>query len=369
LVNGFRVKHGMTKKRIDIARKSYQLQIPLSQNVSASSTNGFENFHFVHNPLPEIDFEEIDISCTFLGKKLSSPFLISSMTGGSKELGVINEKLASAAGIAGIAMGVGSERVLIESEKKYKKDKTLKKTHHEILNSFSVRKSSSLPLFFGNLGAIQLNNKMFYADVKHAKELIDADAMFLHLNSLQEAVQKNGNTNFEGLIEKIGEIMAVTDFSIIVKEVGNGLSRESILKLKKVGVKYFDLAGAGGTSWVKIECLKRKENEEEIDFIKVGEDFKNWGNKTVQILENCQDISGITLIASGGVRSGVEAAKAIALGASLVGFGLPFLKQAGSSVEGIVKYVKTLEFELKLAMFSVGAKNLEELKKTKLIKN
>jgi isopentenyl-diphosphate delta-isomerase len=351
-----------------VDRKQYQLQIPLTQNVSASSLNGFERFQFVHNPIPEINFDDIDTSCEFLGKKLNAPLLISSMTGGSKELGVINERLAKVAELTGIAMGVGSEKVLLESEKKYKKDKLLKKVHHEILYSFAVRKKTNPPLLFGNLGAIQLNNKMFFADIKRVKELINADAVFLHLNSLQEVCQKNGNTNFFGLLEKIEEVMAVADFPIVIKEVGNGLSRESVIKMKKAGVKVFDVAGAGGTSWVKIECLKRKEDDQDLDFEKIGEDFKNWGVKTVDILESCHDIPGIALIASGGIRSGVEAAKSIALGASLVGIGLPFLKQAGSPVEEIVRFVKTLCFELKLVMFSVGARNLEELKKVKLIK-
>ncbi len=350
-------------------RKQYQLNIPMTQNVSSSWGAGFDRFHFVHNPLPEINFDEIDVSCEFLGKKLNSPFLISSMTGGTKELGIINHKLARSAEIAGIAMGVGSERVLLEFEKKYKKDKTLKKEYHECLESFSLRKRANPPLLFGNIGAVQLNNKMFFADVKRAKDLISADAMFLHLNPLQEAVQENGNSNFSGLIEKIGDVSAVSSFPIIIKEVGNGLSRESILKMKKAGIKYFDVAGAGGTSWVKIEALKRSANKEEkIDFKKIAEDFSNWGNKTADVLFECQDIAKITIIASGGIRNGIEAAKAIALGAKLVGLGLPFLRLAALSVDDIVSFIKTLEFELKLVMFSVGAKKLEELSKSRLIK-
>jgi isopentenyl-diphosphate Delta-isomerase len=350
-----------------VDRKSYQLEIPMTQNVSASLLNGFEQYQFVHNALPEIDFDDIDISCNFLGKKLKSPLLISSMTGGSKELGVINQKLANVAEEMGIAMGIGSQRILIEKEKQYKKDKSLKKEYHEILNSFAVRKTANPPLFFGNFGAIQLNNKIFYGDVKRAKELIQADAMFLHLNSLQEAVQIHGNTNFKGLLEKIGELMAVADFPIVIKEVGNGLSRESILEMKKVGVKNFDIAGAGGTSWVKIECVRRKDDEK-IDFMKVGEDFKNWGVKTADVLESCQNLKNVNLIASGGVRNGVEVAKAIALGASLVGIGLPFIKSLNQSKECLIKEINTIIFELKMVMFSVGAKNLEELRKIRLIK-
>lgn len=288
------------------------------------------------------------------------------MTGGVKELGVINEKLARAAEKTGIAIGVGSERILIETERKYKKDKTLKKEYHEILDSFNVKKNTNPPLLFGNLGAIQLNNKMYFADLKKAKDLLQADGMFLHLNPLQEAVQKNGNTNFKDLLGKIEEIMALADFPIIIKEVGNGLSRENILKMASVGVKIFDIAGAGGTSWIKIECLKRKQTEDALDFEKIGNDFQNWGNKTAEVLSECKDIPNITLIASGGIRNGIETAKAIALGANLVGLGLPFLKAAAKSEIDIVRLVKTLCFELKLTMFSVGARNLAELRKVKI---
>lgn len=331
------------------------------------SINGFENYRFIHNPIPEIDFDEIDVSTCFLGKKLKSPLLISSMTGGSKELGLINQKLARVAEQTGIAIGVGSQRILIEMEKKYKKNKTLKKEYHEILNSFAVRKFANPPLLFGNFGAIQLNNKIYYADIKRAKDLIDADGMFLHLNSLQEAVQIHGNTNFKNLLQKIEEVVTLANFPVIIKEVGNGLSRDSVMKMKKAGIKFFDVAGAGGTSWVKIECIRRKDDEK-IDFGRVGENFQDWGNKTVEVLNDCRDMQGINLIASGGIRNGIEAAKAIALGAKLVGIGLPFIKSLNKSESDLIREIETIIFELKLVMFSVGAKNLEDLKKIKLVK-
>ncbi len=353
-------------------RKQYQLQIPLTQNVGSSFTNGFEKYRFVHNALPEVNFDDIDIATVFCGKKLQAPLLISSMTGGSQNLGEYNHRFAKIASDTGIAHGVGSERILLLAEKDYRMHKTdpLKKIHfEEVLKSFSARREARETLFFGNLGAIQLNNGLYFAEVKRAVSLIHADGIFLHLNSLQEAVQESGDSNFEEVLVRIGEIMALADFPVIVKEVGYGMSYQVARQLKKAGVKIIDIAGAGGTNWVVIEAMKRaKEKSASIDFNHVGDAFRQWGIPTAASLQEVTQVEGLQVICSGGMRNGIEIAKAIALGASLVGVGLPLLKSAENSVAELERRIHTLIYELKLAMFGVGARNLEELKKIKLIK-
>lgn len=353
-------------------RKQYQLQIPLTQNVQSSLTNGFEKYRFIHQAAPEINFEEIDVSTEFCGKKLKAPFLISSMTGGGGNLGEFNHHLACAATKTGIAYAVGSERVLLEAERDYKKHKIdkLRKIHfEEVLKSFAVRENGSPTLFFGNLGAVSLNNGLYFADVKRAVDLIHADGIFLHLNSLQEAVQENGNTNFAQVLARIEEVLTLADFPVIAKEVGFGMSEDVARKLKKAGVKIIDVAGAGGTNWATIESEKRKTKGENLDFEKIGNDFRGWGIPTAESLEQVKKVAGLQMIASGGIRNGIEAAKALCLGADLVGIALPFLIAAEKSEVALLRCIHTLIHELKLAMFGVGAKNLKELRNVKLIKN
>ncbi len=389
-------------------RKQYQLQIPLSQNVQSSMTNGFENYRFEHSALPEINFNEIDVSTNFCGKKLNAPFLISSMTGGNEEAGKINARLAKGAEVCGVAMGVGSERVLVEVYKGVKGSKGDKGLYKNILESFNVRKRAKLPLLLGNLGAVQLNNGLYFDDLKRAKELIGADGMFLHLNSLQEALQENGNTNFREVLSRIEEIMTLADFPVIVKEVGFGINQKTALQLKKAGVKIVDVAGGGGSNWVTTEAYNRlsvfgsrlsdkslpvvgqsvlntdklktdklkSENRKlrtdnrnlQINFDHIARAFQDWGNPTAQCVEECCKIDGLEIIASGGIRNGAEVAKAIALGARMVGIGLPLLSAAQKSETAVIRLLNTLIYELKIVMFGVGAKNLEELKKAKLLK-
>lgn len=354
-------------------KKTYQAFCSLKENVSSDQSTGLENFRFSHLALPEIDFAEISVETEFLGKKLAAPFLISSMTGGTKSLGATNSLLAQAASENQIAFAVGSQRVLLEAERKLKQaektKKNLKKAAEDfenVLASFISVKKAKPPLFFGNLGAVQLNNGFYFADVKRAKEIIHADGVFLHLNSLQEALQTEGNTNFSGLANKIEEIMTLADFPVIVKEVGFGLDEKTLKLLKKCGVKIVDVAGAGGTNWLKIEAVNRAVPEASIDFAHVADAFGDWGCPTAESINFARQIGGFSIIASGGVSSGQDAAKALALGADLVGVALPFFQAANQSFSALTRLIRTYILELKLAMFGVGAKNIAELKKIPL---
>ncbi|MBL7159549.1 type 2 isopentenyl-diphosphate Delta-isomerase [Candidatus Microgenomates bacterium] len=377
-------------------KKDKQLEVCLEEDVGMDVFNGFEKYQFVHQALPEIDFAEIDTSINFLGKKLFAPILISSMTGGTASAGMINQNLAKAAQKTGVAMGVGSQRVALQpqdfkhkEQNDYKQDddlkdlkspnfqkqsfnldkrsranfKELRLRSKEIINSFQLRNVAPDILLFANFGAIQLNYGFGAEEAKRAVAMIKADGLILHLNPLQEALQKDGETNFKGLLNKIKQLVKAVNFPIIVKEVGNGISYQTAKKLYNAGVKIIDIAGAGGTSWAEIEARCASGSRFEVR----GSRFRNWGIKTVDSLIECKKINGLKVIASGGIRNGIEIAKAIVLGADLVGLGLPFLKPAQQNEKEVEKVLQKLIYELKLTMFCVGVKKIEELRKIQLL--
>lgn len=326
-------------------RKVDHLRICLKEEVEVGSA-GFENYSFVHNALSEIDFEEIDTSIEFLGKRLSAPILISSMTGGTPEGKRINRNLAKAAQKVGVAMAVGSQRVAIENSR--------------LILSFQVRDVAPDVLLFANLGAVQLNYGFGIKECCQAVKMIEADGLILHLNPLQEAIQPEGNVDFSGLLAKIGNIARRLEVPLIVKEVGAGISKAVAKKLFEVGVSIVDVAGWGGTNWALIEGM-RGENK------KMGEIFAHWGIPTSEAIKQCAEVKGLTVIGSGGIRNGIEMAKALALGANLVGVALPFLKPATQSAAAVEKKLQNLIFQLKTVMFCLGARDIEELKKVKLV--
>lgn len=332
----------MTQRKLD------HLKICLNQPVEVGSA-GFEDYRFVHNALPEIDFGKIDISVKFLGKKLKAPILISSMTGGINKAALINQNLAKTAQKFGVAMGVGSQRIAIERPK-----------DQAIIKSFQVRKWAPDILLFANLGAVQLNYGFGVKECQKAVEMIKADALVLHLNPLQEAIQPEGNTNFEGLLFKIKKIVKSLTVPVVAKEVGCGISRDVAGKLYQTGVKIIDTAGWGGTSWAKIEGFRWTRTKMAGDDL--GEVFSDWGIPTAESIVQCRRVKGLKVIGSGGIRNGIEMAKAIALGADLVGLALPFLKPATQSTEAVEMKLTRLIQELKIAMFCVGAKNIDKLK-------
>jgi len=327
-------------------RKTDHLRICLEQGVEVGIT-GFENYRFVHNALPEIDFDKVDTSMEFLGKKLTAPILVSPMTGGGAPEGEkINKNLALAAQKLGVAFAVGSQRIAIENPK--------------LASSFQLRSVAPDILLFANLGAVQLNYGFGLRECRKAIEMIRGDALVFHLNPLQEAIQPEGNRNFTNLLPKIEKVVENLPVPVIIKEVGCGVSEEVARRLYSVGVKIIDTAGWGGTNWTKIEGFRAKSG--------LGETFSQWGIPTAESIISCKKVKGLEVIGSGGIRNGIEIAKAIVLGASLVGLALPFLKPASKSEKEVERVLLQLIKELKIAMFCLGVKNIKELKTLQLIK-
>jgi isopentenyl-diphosphate delta-isomerase len=330
-------------------RKSDHIRICLNEDIEFKlKTTGFERYDFVHQALPEINKNEIDISTELFGKKLSAPLIIEAMTGGT-ELGYqINENLARAAQELQIGMMVGSQRVSLEQP--------------SLAYTFQVRHKLRDTLLIANIGAVQLNNGFNYETCLEAISMIGADALALHLNPLQEAIQPEGNTNFQGLLSKIEELREKLDLPLVVKEVGCGMSKEVAIQLKEVGVDYIDVGGAGGTSWAKVEALRT----EKMYHRTIGEAFGEWGISTAEsILMIKAAAPKMHIIASGGIRTGIDVSKAIALGAEYAGIALPLLSSALESASSVQDVLKLIIEELKIVMFCIGVENLDHLRHTK----
>jgi isopentenyl-diphosphate delta-isomerase len=330
-------------------RKDDHIRICLEDDVQFHQlTNGLEKYRFTHSCLPEIDFQDIDISTHFLGKKLGYPLLISSMTGGTPRAKIINQRLAEVAQKYGLAMGLGSGRVVIEKP--------------EVANTFNVRSLAPDIPIYANLGAVQLNYGYGVPECRKLVELLEADALILHLNPLQECIQPRGDKNFKDLLDKIKVLCYEMKVPVIVKEVGNGISPYMAKQLINVGVNVIDVAGAGGTSWAKVES----ERADSTLLRQLGKTFADWGIPTAECIVRIRDFyPDIPLIASGGIRNGLEVAKAIALGADLVGLAYGFLQAAAKSTEEIEKLIELLIAEIKTVLFCTGNINLDEFKKSK----
>jgi isopentenyl-diphosphate delta-isomerase len=334
------------------ARKKQHLEICLdTASVSGHSSTGFDRYRFIHNALPELDLDEIDVATTFLGKKLKAPILISSMTGGFDLARKVNRNLAAAAQQLGIAMGVGSQRVAIEES--------------SAAASFQVRDVAPDILLFGNLGAVQLNYGYTLEQCRRAVAMIGADALILHLNVLQEALQPEGNRNFKGLTEKIAAVCRELKVPVVVKEVGNGISVEVAKRLHSAGVAAIDIAGKGGTAWSAVEAQRATQQGKPYSTT-----FTDWGIPTEEALVGVRAaLPEIQLVASGGIRSGLDVAKSIVLGANLAAFGQPLLAAALESSGEVVKFIGGIIQELKVAMLCVGAANLESLRRSTLVRS
>jgi isopentenyl-diphosphate Delta-isomerase len=332
-------------------RKADHLRICLEENVQFNQlTSGFEKYHFSHTCLPEIDFQDVDLTTTFFGKKLHYPLLISSMTGGTEQAKVINYRLAKAAQNHRLAMGVGSQRIAVEKP--------------ETAASFAIRKIAPDALLFANLGAVQLNYTYGLEQCLKVVEILEADALILHLNPLQECIQPRGDVNFKGLLEKIHQLCQMIPVPVIAKEVGNGISAKMAQKLITAGVSAIDVAGAGGTSWAKVESERAENNLQR----RLGKTFADWGIPTVDCLIQVKSVEpDIPLIASGGLRNGLEVAKAIALGADLAGLAFPFLQAADRSSEVLEELVQVLIAEIKTVLFCTGNKTLPELRQSSML--
>jgi isopentenyl-diphosphate delta-isomerase len=328
------------------SRKADHIRICLEEDVQfRQTTNGLERYHFDHCCLPEIDCSEIDISTTFFGKPMDAPLLISSMTGGTPEAKTINTRLAKVAQHYRLAMGVGSQRVAVENP--------------TCSDTFAVRKYAPDILLFANLGAIQLNYNYGLDECLRVVDLLEADAMILHLNPLQECIQPNGDTNFRGVLDKIESLCSKLPVPVIVKEVGNGISAKMAHRLIGAGVAAIDVAGAGGTSWALVES----ERADNVLQRRLGRTFADWGVPTADCITGIRQIApDVPLIASGGLRHGVDVAKAIALGADIAGLAMPFLQAATSSEATLYDLAKVLIAEISTVLFCTGNATLEQLK-------
>ncbi|MDP6166238.1 MAG: type 2 isopentenyl-diphosphate Delta-isomerase [Gammaproteobacteria bacterium] len=303
----------------------------------------FDSLQLRHRALPELDLQDVDPSVTIMGKRLSFPLLISSMTGGDDELvQKVNRHLAEAAQITGVAMGLGSQRVMLEQP--------------QSVASFQVRKYAPDILLLGNIGAVQLNNGVTPPQVGELLQQVQADALFLHLNPLQEAVQPEGDTNFSGLIQRIGDLQKYLDVPVVLKEVGAGLSVPDIELGLSQGIKWFDVAGRGGTSWARIEQHRRKDSSQ------LGFTLQDWGIPTPVALQQARPyMEQANFIASGGLRNGLDLIKSVIIGGCLGGVAKPLLAPAMESTEAVVAAIESLKLEFVTAMFLLSVQNVENL--------
>lgn len=329
-------------------RKDDHIKICLDEKVQVNQiTNGLEKYRFQHCCLPELDYQEIDLSVTFLGKKLLSPILISSMTGGTSHAQMINQRLATTAQKYGLAMGIGSGRVIIEKP--------------EVASTFQVRAIAPDILLLANIGAVQFNYGYTWRECLKLVEILAADALILHLNPLQECIQPEGDTNFKNLLSKIGEVCEKLPVPVIVKEVGNGISATMAEKLINVGVTAIDVAGAGGTSWAMVESERANNYLQK----ELGKTFANWGIPTADCIKHiANQYPEIPLIASGGIRNGLEVAKLLALGADIAGLAYPFLKAAIHSTNALNELVELINAEIKTVLFCTGNPHIQSLQES-----
>lgn len=334
------------------SRKVDHIRINLEQNVQFPRvTTGLENFKFMHCAVPELNLSEIDTSVQLFGKSLKSPVLISSMTGGTDMAERINRNLAQAAQANQIAMGLGSQRAAVE-------DKNL-------AYSYRVRDIAPDILLFANIGAVQLNYGYGVDECKRAVDMVEADALILHFNVLQEAVQPEGDVNFAGILKKVEIVCNALNVPVIAKEVGWGFSEQDVRNLTNAGVSAIDVAGAGGTSWSEVEYHRAPS-----DFhARVAASFADWGIPTADAIQYAAKAApNLPVFASGGLRDGIDIAKSIALGATLGGMAGPFLKAGNQSSEAADQLIQELNAQIRVAMLCSGARSIQKLQQTPLIK-
>jgi len=321
-------------------RKIDHIEVCLKEDVERGST-WLEDVILLHRALPELDFNKIDTSTEIFGKKLKMPLIISAITGGTERAKRINKDLAEVAEKKGIGFGLGSQRAMIEDESKKE--------------TYFVRDIAPNILLFGNIGISQ-TKKYSTKQIENALKSVKADALCVHINPAQELFQIEGDLDFGDCILSLKKLCKELKYPVIAKEVGNGISRETALLLKEAGIEAIDIGGYGGTSWVTVEIIRSQKTTS----------FENWGIPTAcSILESKV---GLPIIATGGIRSGLDIAKSIALGASICGIALPFLRileKEGKA--GVETYIDKLQEELKAAMLLTGSKNIEELKRAKYV--
>jgi isopentenyl-diphosphate Delta-isomerase len=335
------------------SRKREHVALTVTRDVGfRHKTTGLEEWEFVHNALPEINCDEIDLSTPFLNRSLSAPFMVSCMTGGYAEAGRINRQLAEVCETAKIAMGVGSQRQALEN--------------HDFHESFRVARKAapSIPII-GNLGAAEVAQLRSADPVTRLADLIEADGFAVHLNPLQEFLQPEGNPRFRGVLEGIALLVRALSIPVIVKEIGAGLSGDVVMRLRDVGVQYIDVAGAGGTSWAGVEILRRGKSTDSAR-------FWDWGIPTAKALREAATLRqakpGFSIIASGGIGSGMEAAKCIGLGADLVASARPMIQVLHKNgIKGLHEFIDQWKFELRGVMFLTGSRDIASLQRAAMI--
>jgi isopentenyl-diphosphate delta-isomerase len=330
-------------------RKQRHIRVSLKENVDSEIPTGFGDVGLVHRAVPEIDLKDVDSSTKLFGRKLSAPLIISAITGGTEEAERINRVLATVAQRHKIGIGVGSQRIAIEQP--------------EVEGTFRVvRETAPDALVIGNIGCPQISLGWGVKEARKAIEMVDADALALHMNSLQEAVQVHGDTRYRGIVNKIKELTVSLEVPVVMKETGAGISYEDAVRLEAVGVAGFEISGLGGTSWAAVEHhIAREMGEGRMEYL--GKALWSWGIPTACSLVEVRSASRGKVIASGGLRTGLEVAKALALGADAVGIAKPFLQKAVEGEEALDKYVEMIIDEMKICMFLVGARNLSEMGK------
>lgn len=326
----------------------------MNQNVQARNvTTGFEDTSFIHRALPEIDREKIDLTTRVFGHKFAAPLLVGAITGGTQMATKINATIAEAVEQLGLGMGVGSQRAALEDKK--------------VEETFAIaRKKAPKAFLIANIGGVQLKNGYGVQEIQKVVDMIDADAVAIHLNALQETAQPEGQTNFSNVLQKIREVAGEIDKPVIAKETGAGIAFEEARRLEAANVKGIDVSGAGGTSFAAVEYYRAKEREDNVQR-RLGDVFWDWGIPTAASIVEAAQATYVPIIGSGGIRSGVDVAKALALGASLASFSQPILRSAVKGVKETFRILSILIDELRNVMFLVGADSVQTLRKTPIV--
>ncbi len=320
------------------SRKKDHVELVIKKGAQYEKSAGFERISFVHDALPELSLDSVDLGTEFFGKRVRYPLLITGMTGGYKDAIDINKALAAAAEAHGLAFGVGSQRAMIEKP--------------ELAKTYRVRDvAPSIPLL-SNIGAFQLK-RYSVAQIESLISAIDADGLAVHLNPLQEVIQPEGDTDFSGVLDAIRKTCETLSVPVLVKETGAGISQDVAIRLKEAGVKYLDVSGSGGTSWSKVEYLRNGNIP----------GFEDWGIPTVEARIQCRGV--LPMVASGGIRDGLDASKAIALGADMCGAAYPFIKAHRD--RALDEYVALFTKQMRVCAYLTGSRTLDALKKAKLV--
>jgi isopentenyl-diphosphate delta-isomerase len=339
-------------KSITSSRKKEHLELSLSGDVTfKTKTTGFENYDFVHDAITEVDINKINFRTKFFGKNINYPFLISCMTGGTSEAENINAQLAIVAENLNIPIGVGSQRQALEND--------------EFVESFkTVRKNAPNAPVLGNIGASQVVQFKSVDPIFKLVEMIEADAMVIHVNPLQELLQKEGETDFKGLLKRLRSMVNKLNVPVIVKEVGAGISYEAALKLLESGVRGIDVAGAGGTSWAGIEIMRNNNNDNDY--------FWDWGLPTSFCIKEVYKLKKkykFTLIGSGGINNATDAAIAFALGADIVASArVIILELQNTGIDDTQKLITSWSDNIRKIMYLTGSKSLKALRKNKIMR-